>query len=93
MNPVVAAIDSCKDASEIFGALNRFSDWMYRTRPDFGAHAPLSIRSARDIVAWRVAVRVSAKQRRPTERSFDGLSYVQEVLYASWKKLQTLHEV
>ena len=92
MNPIVAAIDSCEDASEIFAALNRFSAWMHRTRPDFCAHAPLPIRSARDIVAWRVAVRVATKQRGRSERSFEDLSYVEEVLYASWKKLETLHD-
>jgi hypothetical protein len=93
VNPIVAVIDSCKDASEIFGVLNRFSVWMHRTRPDFSAHAPLPIRSTRDIVAWRVAVRVAAKQHKPAERALDDLSYVEEVLYASWKKLETLHEV
>ena len=92
MNPIVATIDSCKDATEVFWVLNRFSAWMHRTRPDFSAHAPMPIRSARDIVAWRVAVRVAAKQRRHSVRSFDDLSYVEEVLYASWKKLETLHD-
>jgi hypothetical protein len=93
VNPIVAAIDSCEDASELFGVLNRFSAWMHRTRPDFSAHAPLPITSARDIVAWRVAVRVAAKQGRRNERLLDDLSYVEEVLYASWRKLEALHEV
>jgi hypothetical protein len=77
----------------MFGVLNRFSAWMHRTRPYFRAHAPLPIRSARDIVAWRAAVRVAAKQGRRNERLIDDLSYVEEVLYASWKKLEALHEV
>jgi hypothetical protein len=38
-------------------------------------------------------VRVAAKQHKPAERALDDLSYVEEVLYASWKKLETLHEV
>ena len=92
VNPIVAAIDSCESASEIFAALNRFSAWMHRTRPDFCAHAPLPIRSARDIVAWRVAVRLATKQRKRSERLFEDLSYVEEVLYASWRKLEALHD-
>ena len=90
MNPIVAAIEACETASEVFEALNRFFAWSRKTRSDFFAYGPLPIQSARDIVAWKSALRAAAKVRQRTKRSVDDLSYLAEVLNAAWRKLGSL---
>ena len=63
MNPIVAAIEACQTASEVFEALNRFFVWSRKTRSDFFAYGPLPIQSAREIVAWKSGLRAAAKVR------------------------------
>ena len=73
MNPIVAAIEACQTASEVFNALNRFFAWLHKTRPDFVAYGPMRIESKRDIVTWRAGVSAVAKRRQRARKSLDDL--------------------
>jgi hypothetical protein len=91
MDPIVGAIEACKDATEVSAAVNRFFAWMRRTRPDFNVLASLNVSSARDIVGCLAAVRAAAKQRKGrTTQVLDDLLYVEQVLHAAWRKLERL---
>ena len=90
MNPIVAAIEACQTASEVFNALNRFFAWLYKTRPDFVAYGPMRIESTRDIVTWNAGLSGVAKRRQRARQSLDDLSYIAEVLKAAWRRLEEL---
>jgi len=92
VNPIIAGIEACETATEVFEALNRFFAWSRKTRSDFVAYGPLPIKSARDIVAWKGALRSTAQGRQRAKRTLDDLSYIAEVLDAAWNKLGALNQ-
>ena len=92
MNPIVASIEACETATEVFDGLNRFFAWLRKTRSDFFAFGPLPIQSARELVAWKSAVRAAAKGRQRARRTLDDLSYIDEALNAAWRRLESLHQ-
>ena len=90
MNPIVAAIDACQTAGEVFDALSRFFSWLNKTRSDFCAYGPMKIESARDIVTWRAGLSVAAREQLTSTRPLDDLTYMAEVLGAAWRRLEAL---
>ena len=92
MDTIVAAIESSKDATEVFAALNRFFAWMRGTRPDLNALTSLHVSSVRDIVGCCAAVRAATRRKRLTRQLLDDVLYVEQVLCAAWEKLQKLHD-
>lgn len=90
MNPIVATVEACRTASEVFDALNRFFAWLHKTRPDFVAYGPMRIESTRDIVTWKAGLSGVAKRRRQAGKSMEDLSYIAEVLKAAWQRLEEL---
>jgi hypothetical protein len=90
MNLIVATVEACQTASEVFDALNRFFAWAHRTRPDFVACGPMHIESTRDIVTWKAGLRGVAKRRQQAGKSVEDLSYIADVLEAAWRRLEEL---
>jgi hypothetical protein len=90
LNPIVAAIEACETAGEVFNALTRFFGWLHRTRNDFVAFGPMKIESTRDIVAWRSALREAARRRQRAHKSLEDLAYIAEALSAAWRRLEAL---
>jgi hypothetical protein len=90
VNPIVATVEACQTASEVFDALNRFFAWSHRTRPDFVAYGPVRIESTRDIVTWKAGLRSVAKRRQQVGKSVEDLSYIADVLEAAWRRLEEL---
>jgi hypothetical protein len=90
LNPIVAAIQACETASEVFHALNILIQWLHLTRLDFIAYGPMHIESTRDIVTWRAALREAAKRRQRLKKPLDDLVYIAEALSAAWHRLEAL---
>jgi hypothetical protein len=90
MNPIVAAIDACLTAREVFDTLSRFFSWLNKTRSDFRAYGPMRIESARDIVTWRAGLSVAARGHLRNKRPLDDLTYMAEVLTAALRRLEAL---
>ena len=90
MNPIVSAIEACQTATEVFDVTNRFLAWQRKTRTDFIAYGPLPLQSARDISAWRGALRMAALQRSRSRKALDDLIYIAQALNAAWRRLEAM---
>jgi hypothetical protein len=89
---MVAAVQACGSAGEVFDALSRFFAWLQKTRTDFRAYGARKIESTRDIVAWRAALKDAAMRRQHAGKPLDDLSYMAEVLSAAWHRLEALQQ-